>query len=71
MDYESIIIEKSKLGDELAWTMLFKQHFKPVYLYCLQLVCGHESQVNRRESDTLFSFKCKTGTLFDSHLALS
>lgn len=44
MDYEYIIIEKTKTGDQFAWTMLFKQHFKPVYYYCMQLAGGHESQ---------------------------
>jgi len=44
LNYESIIIEKSKLGDEQAWSILFKQNFKPVYSFCVQLVNGHENE---------------------------
>jgi len=44
IDYESIIIEKSKLGDEQAWSILFKQNFKSVYHFCVQLLHGRENE---------------------------
>jgi DNA-directed RNA polymerase specialized sigma24 family protein len=44
IDYESIIIKKSKLGDELAWSILLKQNFRAVYHFCVHLLHGRENE---------------------------
>jgi len=52
LNYDSVIIEKAKQGNEKAWAMLFKANFKPLYCFCLQLVLGRESDAEEIAQQT-------------------
>lgn len=52
LNHESFFIEKAKLGDEQAWAILFKWHFKPVYNFCVQMLKGNQNDAEEVAQQT-------------------
>ena len=66
---EQNIIRMAVQGNELAWEMLFKQHFKPIYNYCLKLTAGnsHDAEDITQQAfitaaRKIHKYKADTGT---------
>ena len=66
LNYESIIIEKAKRGNEEAWAILFTWNFKLVYNFCLQLIMGRNTDAEEITQQT-FIIAAKKIHRFDAN----
>jgi len=42
VDFEVLVLNNARQGNERAWSILFDQHFQAVYCYCLSVTGGRQ-----------------------------